>query len=47
MKRARLAALLAIATLLLVACQYPTRNPLTGPRPNQWDASVWDNAQWE
>lgn len=47
MKRARLAALLTIATLLLAACQAPASNPITQLLPNQWDASVWDNAQWE
>mgnify|MGYP000878847487 CR=1 FL=1 len=47
MKRPHRLALLIATALLLSACQDPTANPLTGPRPNQWDASVWDNAQWE
>lgn len=47
MKRARLAIILAVAVLLLAACQDPEKNPLVRPGPGEWDASVWNQAQWE
>lgn len=47
MKRAKLAIILAVAVLLLAACQDPEQNPLVRPGPGEWDASVWNQAQWE
>jgi len=47
MRRARLLALLATATLLLAACQDPTTKPLITQAPGQWDNTHWDAATWE
>lgn len=47
MRRARLLALAAAATLLLAACQDPTNGPLAKPTPGTWDAALWDSATWE
>lgn len=47
MKRAKLAIILVAAVLLLAACQDPTDHRIIRPALGEWDASTWDEAQWE
>jgi hypothetical protein len=47
MRRVRLLALVALAGLVLAACQNPDTNRLVRPAPGEWDASVWNTATWE